>query len=261
MTAERRKSHKKRRKRNGKKINRTISGGAAQGQRDDAKAAGGSALRSWVVWGAFLGTAGFLLSGFCLHFVHKALRERGVYTLTEAQEKQRLSLYNRRKRYLIALTVMLFVTRLGHFLVEEMPAEKLARGIRFQNLEDFIAYMETEPPVRDVDNLWGEAEAGAAGGEAHYYDKEGNEISEEEYRTESLYYDDGSLAAKFIKRNDAVYSFSYRLPRQGAPSFKVITHEEVQAVDRIRDALSGGFVLAYGLELLIAAGAYLIRKH
>lgn len=102
-------------------------------------------------------------------------------------------------------------------------------GERFDNMEDFITFMQTDmydPTVPvEVTYFVGTHNEEIEEDESIYYDDEGNIISKQEAITEYIYAEDGStVIGKYLDINKSVHSISIKW-ENGSPVFYVLTNK------------------------------------
>lgn len=104
-------------------------------------------VESWPLFG-MIGTGVFLLLyGVVLYFLNNALLQKGVYTLSEAEEASYRHNRKLQKKTAGIAAALLLVTAIAHIAVAEIwTAYEIMDGIRFDDYESFVLFMEQDIP-------------------------------------------------------------------------------------------------------------------
>ena len=243
-----------------------------------------------LLWGA-AGAAVFLLVyAVVLYFLNASFLQRGVYSLSEKQA----AVYDRnhalKRKCAVVLIVLLAITFVGHqFATAIWGPYSIMQGTTFEDYESFIAYMEQDvsaaaPRPAIIRN--GEAvpvpeagsiptptpiPAGSGGtetvpaaeaptGQTTYYDRYGNEISEEEALTRRLEDENGNVVCQYLDRNESVVSVRYAPQNGTVLPITVFTEENLQEARRLVAVRHVMFGAAYCVECLAVVLVYFKKR-
>ncbi|MBQ6836346.1 MAG: helix-turn-helix transcriptional regulator, partial [Clostridia bacterium] len=134
-----------------------------------------------------VGASVFLvLFGSICFFVNWRLYKRGFYAMSPTDEGIYLHNRNLKLNIVSTLALVLVFTAFVHFIGSAYwwSASALADGIVFNDYESFIAYMEQDIPYPNYTGSDTEAQEVEP---PAYYNANGEEITEEEAKTEQLY--------------------------------------------------------------------------
>lgn len=228
---------------------------------------------SWIASGMIFG--GVLLIVFCVtcYFVNASLLKKGVYAMNEKEAdvyQHNSSLLGKcAKGVLLAVAITFAV----HAVVSEVTAGyKLAEKTTFENIEDFVAFMEQDISYhRDGEVIEvelptimmgadGEISSTDVVDEAIYYDELGNEISEEEALTEAMYDSQGNLICTFVHRNRSVAIIKEELQDGNLEAITVITYEGLRVGELMKNLINIAFIVLYFIELIIGTAIYFKKR-
>jgi len=208
-----------------------------------------------------IGAAVFLLLyAVICYFLNASLLQRGVYHLTEREEKRYYHNHRWIRNCAIVLAILVMFTFVGHqFATTIWGPGSIMKGTTFYDYESFIAYMGQDIPA-EPQVIYGE-EAPAPDvvvevGEIIYYDEEGNEITEEEWRHRTLKDINGEIVCEYVDRNESVISMRYS-PKEGTVlPITVCTREDLQEAEATASGRHVYFALAYVGEVLAVLFVY-----
>ena len=221
-----------------------------------------------LIWGA-IGAAIFMFAySIILFYLNASLIKKGGYTLPDKE----LQIYhhNRRlkKRCSIGLVMLLIATLLLHIFGGEMlwSAYNLSSsyGIMFDDYESFVAYMEQDIPADIYEADYNEADSvpvpEAHVGEPVYYDRYGNEVSEEDALTRTLEDSNGNTVCTYIDRNRSVSSIRYT-PKEGTVlPIQVIPSSDYRVAARMSNLINTVYCVLYPAELLAVLLFYFRKR-
>ncbi len=220
----------------------------------------GLAMDSWLGFALLYGGVGALIAGGSCDLLKSRLLKNGSLTL----EGQKYALYRHnhrlRRRCVLILAVVLAVS----FFTDQALTGfgdplNAVRGEVFENFEDFKAYMEQDIPWESAASSSGHASAQVApetDGTYHYYDEDGNEITEDEYRTRTLEDREGNVIGTYVDRNESVIRLRY-----GSDIFPITVYTEAhQTSATIRaGTIHVIFLMVYVLEAFAVTVFYFAK--
>ena len=223
---------------------------------------------SLLLFGSIVGTAFLLVYTVILYFLNGILLKRGVYRLSDRE----FSVYdcNRKlkKKYTIRLVFLLSLT----LLLQALGGETLwspnflssSKGIVFQDYESFIEYMAQDIPMDSYESYYSGTVSVPVPedqiGEAIYYDRYGNVISEEEALTRTIEDANGDVVCTYIDRNQSVATIRYSAKDGTVLPIRVISQREHRASMRLFDLINTLYCLIYPMELLAALALYFKKR-
>jgi len=234
------------------------------------------AVISPLLWRIVWAAAALFIYSVILFFVNPHLIESGKQPLGD--EEETVWRANRKIKKIISgiLAAMLIVTFLLHTASTELYGPfSIAESVRFDDYESFIEFMEKDVPyeykdqfganeqvpqeVTDYDPVTWYDEDGYVV-DQKWYDKYGNEVSEDEANTYTLEDENGETVCTFVRRNKSAVSWSYS-PKDGSalPIF-VVTRDSMAEAKEKAETRSAVFTLIYALECCAAVAVYFIAR-
>ncbi|MBQ6932916.1 MAG: helix-turn-helix transcriptional regulator [Clostridia bacterium] len=192
-------------------------------------------------------------------FVNGRLLKNGVCRPdAETEEKY---FYNRNLKLNIVsnMAIILVFTMMVHFIGSAYwwSASALADGIVFNDYESFIAYMEQDIPYPNYtgsDTEVQEVEPPA------YYNANGEEITEEEAKTEQLYDINHNVVCEYVRRNHAVTQISYESKEGDILPIRVRTYDDLRQANAKGNMINVCFFGVYFVEITAAFIIYFRKR-
>ena len=192
-------------------------------------------------------------------FVNGRLLKNGVCRPdAETEEKY---FYNRNlKRNIVSnMAIILVFTMVVHFIGSAYwwSASSFADGIVFNDYESFIAYMEQDIPYPNYtrsDTEVQEVEPPA------YYNANGEEITEEEAKTEQLYDINHNVVCEYVRRNHAVTQISYESKEGDILPIRVRTYDDLRQANAKGNMINVCFFGVYVVEITAAFAIYYKKR-
>lgn len=134
-------------------------------------------------------------------------------------------------------------------------ARNLSPGTTFEDYDSFVAYMEQDIPSWYDDSSYAEmtpvpiAPPEESVGEEIWYDRDGNEITEEEARKETLIDKKGDVVCEYIRYNDYVAYLKYSAKDGTVLPITVVTQSDSRVGWARHDAINMIYCVLYPLEL------------
>ena len=211
-----------------------------------------------------VGMAVFLiLYAVALWFVNAQLFKKGVYTLDEKEKRAYLHNHRLQKSCAVILAAMVVVT----FIAQQCATSiwgpySIMKGITFEDYDSFVSFMEQDIPYeeryyRGTSRV--ETAVAPVPDSSVYYDEAGNEISEEEFRRETLTDADGNVLCEYIRRNETVCSIRYGSGADMLP-ITVCTYDDLAAARQTAAVRNVIFVWVYILEAAGVMLLYLLKR-
>ena len=223
-----------------------------------------------------IGTVAFLaVYATVVFYINGSLVSKGVYVFEESEGK--VYFHNRRLKKtcsisaVIALVLTLVIHAVGSELIWSTHHIASAFGQVFEDYENFEEYMEQDIPydtsTRYYSGWFTIAEEQAVAPESSVehavlerYDKDGNVITEDEARTETLEDINGNIVCTYISRNESVTSISYS-PKDGTVlPIRVITTGDYRAAAQMYNFITAAYCALYPIELLIVLLIYFKKR-
>ena len=213
-----------------------------------------------------IGTTAFLLVyAVVLWFLNAYLLKKEVYLLGEEENAVYQHNHKLQKICAVSLCAVLALTFLAHQMATTIwgPAS-IMKGTTFHDYESFIAFMEQDiPPESRYEPADSFAEAPAAEeqiGETIYYDEDGNEITEEQWRHRTLEDINGNVVCEYIKRNESIVSMRYS-PKDGTVlPITVSTYQQLKEAEETAAVRHVIFAAIYVLEVLLTLLIYFRKR-
>ena len=202
-----------------------------------------------------------LIYAVILYFYNNALIHNGRYPLSEKEAATYHFNHHLQGRCALVLVLLFLVTTSIRQAVTSVEdgVFPILKGTTFTDYESFVAFMEKPVNCRyslDNNSLVIEYIDPNA---TVYYDKYGNEISEEEGRRGTMELN-GEIVCEYIDRNESVYRISYESTPETLLPITVYTYEDMhtaQTVAKVRKLL---FLPVYGMELVAVIFFYFKKK-
>ena len=212
---------------------------------------------SWLLWGLLCGALALLgiLITFCA--VGSALRKRGlIYVAPNAS-----AIHSLRVKFVRAGSLILAGLFVGQLFVLSFLPDALKQGKRFDNWEDFKAFMETPAPSQDFI----EFEPGYANVQVEAVPVAPDDTIDSVYEIDEvlqyIYDEQGNVLCEYYHRNESISSWSYSTKDPDNPQIVVYTTSEMRRVNHIMDDfVMPIYCMFYPLTVLILFLEYRKRK-
>jgi len=153
------------------------------------------------------------------------------------------------------------VTFVAHMLTTEVWGPRsLAKGIRFDDYDSFVAYMEQDIPYTGSSTGSEPPSTAVHSADVHYYDAEGNEISQEQAIRCTLEDANGRVVCTYLDRNEQVSHIRYTVQEDTVLPIMVFTKEEMQRTRKVVSMLNRIYLGVYCVEVGVAALIYLRKR-
>ncbi len=215
---------------------------------------------SMLLYGAISTAAFLLIYAVMLYFVNASLLKRSVYYLNEKEAVIYHHNHKLKGRCGAGFLVVLVITLIVHLGMTTIWGPwSIMKGTTFHDYESFIEFMEQDIPYDTYKQFAGgtlavEQVAPSAieeiPGTRTYYDRYGNEITEEEARHRTLEDKNGNVVCEYQDRNESVVSMRYS-PKEGTVlPITVCTQENLQEARQLVSVRNVIFVGVYALEVI-----------
>lgn len=217
-----------------------------------------------------LGTAVSLaVYAVAVFFVNGSLLQKGVYSMP-GKEGERYH-HNRKlkkkfgKLFVVLLSASLLFHAFGFEILWSTHALSGFYGITFHDYESFVEFMEQDIPGNAYDSGYGTVAmapvAESQEGEPVYYDRYGNQITEEEALTRTIEDADGNVVCSYVQRNQAVSSIRYSRASDGTVlPIQVITMDHFYTASNLSGIINGAYCFLYPLELIALVLVYFKKR-
>ena len=221
---------------------------------------------SLLLFGLLGAVAFLLLWAVALYFINGSLLKRGVYILEEKEEK--VYRHNRRwkARCAAVLGVVLTVTALCHHVMTSIWGPySIMKGTTFTEYETFVAFMEQDIPAeRQTYSDYGTVETVPEPtqqiGQTQYYDRYGNEITEEQAMTRNLKDRNGKVVCTYLDRNETVISLRYSAGEGTVLPITVCTQQDLRQARSLAASRHVLFTAVYCVEVLAVIALYFKKR-
>jgi len=217
---------------------------------------------SWLQYGLIYGLIAALLIAVLRYFVNRALLKRGVYHLTEKEE--RIYSYNHKLKGKLAgiLAAMLIITIIGHITVTSVwDASRLAEKIVFNDYDSFVEYMEQDIPYSTYySSFLSIGVENVVEPPSYTFDDSTGEFIEEEALTTELMDSEGNVVCEYIPRNNNVSLIQYQEKNGTLLPIEVVTRDAYIIAQNKAALLNIPFVLLYALELAAVVMIYFRKR-
>ncbi len=215
---------------------------------------------SMLLYGA-ISTATFLLIyAVVLYFVNASLLKRSVYYLNEKEAVIYHYNHKLKGRCGAGFLVVLVITLIVHQGMTTIWGPwSIMKGTTFYDYESFIEFMEQEITHEPYEQFAGGTSAveqvapsaiEEVPGTRTYYDRYGNEITEEEARHRTLKDINGNVVCEYQDRNESVVSMRYSPKEDTVLPITVCTQEDLQEARQLVSVRNVIFVGVYALEVI-----------
>lgn len=208
----------------------------------------------WLVVGGVCALAVWVVCAVFWYWLYARLVRKGTISLSDAEAEEYWRGHRLQRKCVIVLAIVLVVTAAAQVWIQSAWAISGAKGTRFDNVEDFVAFMAQESPYPDgslesLDNA--------------YYDEFGNAISKEDALRHEIRIDDGTedgkLVCEYIWRNHSVVRIR-NMGQNGGLPITVYTQEQIDAANQTGNLIGRAFFALYAVECLAAVLAYFIMS-
>lgn len=183
--------------------------------------------------------------------------QKGVYSLSEKDAQKYWNNHSLKRKCIVRGAIVLACTLAFHAFGMEMiwSARNLSPGTTFEDYDSFVAYMEQDIPSWYDDSSYAEmtpvpiAPPEESVGEEIWYDRDGNEITEEEARKETLIDKKGDVVCEYIRYNDYVAYLKYSAKDGTVLPITVVTQSDSRVGWARHDAINMIYCVLYPLEL------------
>lgn len=148
-------------------------------------------------------------------------------------------------------------------------ARNLSPSITFEDYDSFVAYMEQDIPSW-YDGYYADSNAGMAAvpvippsdyvGDEIWYDENGNVITEEEARRETLVDKNGDVVCEYTRRNDQVAQIRYEAKDGTVLPITVITESDNRVGWARYETVNMIYCVLYPIELIAALLVYMKKR-
>ena len=220
---------------------------------------------SWLFHGAAYGAVALIAVCVICYFLNASLLKRGVYTMDAKEEQVYQTRRKRKSRCVLGLLLMMAVTGICQLLVmSKWDVSALSEDIEFTDHDSFIAFMEQDIPYEyygSGDGMTGTEQiaAPAPDSDITYYDRYGNEISEEEALRRELADQDGNVVCTYIQRNESVVVVEPSRSEDLLP-IRVVTQDQWRVGKAKFQVIQYVFYAVYGLEIVGAFVVYFRKR-
>lgn len=207
------------------------------------------------------GTAIFLaIYTIVLYFLNAKLLAQDAYKLSETEASVYYHNHALKRKCAGIFLIVLLVTVIGHCIVSAgFSAVNLSDGTEFYDYESFVQFME-----QDVDDprftFTGAEPVDSPTDDGTYFDRYGNEITEEEALGRELTLSDGTVVCRYLGRNDSVATIRYAEQDGSLLPITVVTFDDLEVGQARHALLNTVFIILYALELTAAFVVYLKKR-
>lgn len=222
----------------------------------------GVEIGDFILYGIIFAVIALGAIALCRPAVFRSLSKRGVFELSEKENKLFEKLSTLTKNTVSVVICVLIATAIPHVLVANADTTAFVDGMVFDNFEDFKEFIETPEP--DEHEVYYAYENGTAVAEPidgiTYYDGEGNEISMEEFVTEELRDKDGNIIYTYMRLNNSVSRISYSAITEDNFHVVVYTNRDISHGLIVQNNIIIIFYMVYFLEIAAAIVIYIIKR-
>ena len=233
---------------------------------------------SWFLYGLLFAAVTLLIVVIVCYCVNGSLLKKGICALQEREERRYYHNHSLKCKCTIGLVVVLVITMALHAFGGEMiwSARNLAQGTTFHDYESFVAYMEQDVPYDSMNGVYWSGPFTSAQEQAavpehsavqeiptdeiKYYDKHGNEISEEEALTRTLQDKNGNVVCTYVERNESVSSLRYERKEDTVLPITVISNREYRLAWHQYDLINTAYCVLYPIEILVGLLIYFKKR-
>lgn len=183
----------------------------------------------------------------------KIALKKGIYLESAAIAKQQKLQRLKNKSAALTAIVCVVVLLVQVVYMSTCSAKTFSTYTAFTNFDDFVAYMTIETEREFYDEYGATSVApSAAVGDTIYYDENGNVITEEQARTETIEDSDGNVVCTYQHNNRAVISFSIAWDGDTLAEIRTYTQSDWQ--DGAQRYNQYGNMLNFGYPLAVCIG-------
>ena len=195
---------------------------------------------------------------------------KGVYSLGENESEKYWHNHNLKRKCVVGGAIALACTLAFHAFGMEMiwSAANLSPGTTFEDYDSFVTYMEQDVPYDYSSTSHAEHSAvpipadppSDSVEDETWYDENGNEITEEEARRETLVDKNGDVVCEYIRRNDQVARVRYEAKDGTVLPITVITESDNRVGWARHEAVNMIYCVLYPIELVAAFLVYMKKR-
>ena len=195
---------------------------------------------------------------------------KGVYSLGEKESEKYWHNHNLKRKCVVGGAIALACTLAFHAFGMEMiwSAANLSPGTTFEDYDSFVTYMEQDVPYDYSSTSHAEHSAvpipadppSDSVEDETWYDENGNEITEEEARRETLVDKNGDVVCEYIRRNDQVARVRYEAKDGTVLPITVITESDNRVGWARHEAVNMIYCVLYPIELVAAFLVYMKKR-
>ena len=195
---------------------------------------------------------------------------KGVYSLGEKESEKYWHNHNLKRKCVVGGAIALTCTLAFHAFGMEMiwSAANLSPGTTFEDYDSFVTYMEQDVPYDYSSTSHAEHSAvpipadppSDSVEDETWYDENGNEITEEEARRETLVDKNGDVVCEYIRRNDQVARVRYEAKDGTVLPITVITESDNRVGWARHEAVNMIYCVLYPIELVAAFLVYMKKR-
>lgn len=195
---------------------------------------------------------------------------KGVYSLGEKESEKYWHNHNLKRKCVVGGAIALACTLAFHAFGMEMiwSAANLSPGTTFEDYDSFVTYMEQDVPYDYSSTSHAEHSAvpipadppSDSVEDETWYDENGNEITEEEARRETLVDKNGDVVCEYIRRNDQVARVRYEAKDGTILPITVITESDNRVGWARHEAVNMIYCVLYPIELVAAFLVYMKKR-
>ena len=195
---------------------------------------------------------------------------KGVYSLGEKESEKYWHNHNLKRMCVVGCAIALACTLAFHAFGMEMiwSAANLSPSITFEDYDSFVTYMEQDVPYDYSSTSHAEHSAvpipadppSDSVEDETWYDENGNEITEEEARRETLVDKNGDVVCEYIRRNDQVARVRYEAKDGTVLPITVVSQSDNRVGWARYDAVNMIYCVLYPIELAAALLVYMKKR-
>ena len=195
---------------------------------------------------------------------------KGVYSLGEKESEKYWHNHNLKRKCVVGGAIALACTLAFHAFGMEMiwSAANLSPGTTFEDYDSFVTYMEQDVPYDYSSTSHAEHSAvpipadppSDSVEDETWYDENGNEITEEEARRETLVDKNGDVVCEYIRCNDQVARVRYEAKDGTVLPITVITESDNRVGWARHEAVNMIYCVLYPIELVAAFLVYMKKR-
>lgn len=207
-------------------------------------------------WGVY-GLAGFALGGLLAFAVYQAVRPSLLPKIASEKNAVRIANAKLAKKITVITLIVMLLTGAVQLGLATADFTLYTKGTYFENLDEFVAFMETPYSGETVTMQAGGDSVSIAVIEEPI---SGDESYEDCYQDE-LIDEDGNFLCAFSNRNESVRRYDVKKNSDGSIGVRVYTHDDYYEASRRKTILNFCFILLYFAEIVAALLIYLKKKN